>query len=335
MAVTNWQMSRFQKMARRAVLLLVGGYRRACECERTCYRVSVADASHTPPNRISLLALDVDGTLVTDANEVLPKTRAAVHRADREGLAVVLATGRRYRTTCRVMEQLGLELPAVCLGGALVKSALGETLHSEPFSSSQIERLLVLARRRGQALILQRDSAGRGGADFVVDSNPSWNAPTRYYSDFGGDSGAKDPAPERRGYDDILVVGTFGDRDELRRLEMDFSASGEFTTVLVESKRTPGWYLETILGHVDKWASIRRFAAATGIPEDAVCAVGDAANDLPMIRGAAFGVAMGNADPVVKQAADWITDSNEENGVASLVDRLLGCTRGGSGCWDC
>ncbi len=272
------------------------------------------------PNGISLLALDVDGTLVTDANEVLPETRAAVQRADREGLAVVLATGRRYRTTRRAMDQLGLELPVVCLGGALVKSASGETLHSEPFSSSQVERLLGLARRRGQALVLQRDSDGCGGPDFVIDAKPSWNPPTRYYAQAGDDSGAGNPAPA---FDDVLVLGTFGDMDELRELETDFAASGEFATVLVESKRTPGWYLETILGHVDKWASIRRFAESAGIDEGAICAVGDAANDLPMIRGAAYGVAMANADPVVKQAADWITDSNEENGVGALVDRLL------------
>ena len=271
--------------------------------------------------------MDVDGTLVTDANEVLPETRVAVQRAVREGLAIVLATGRRYRTTRRAMDQLGLRLPAVCLGGALVKSAAGETLHSEPFSWAQVERLLGLARRCGQALILQRDSGG-GGPDFVIDANPSWNPPTRYYADFGGDSGMPDSAPERTGFDDILVVGTFGEKDELRELERDFAASGEFATVLVESKRTPGYYLETILGHVDKWASIRRFAALAGIDEGGICAVGDAANDLPMIRGAAFGVAMGNADPVVKQAADWVTDNNEENGVAALVDRILGVHSG-------
>lgn len=287
----------------------------------------MVDPSHIPPNGIWLLALDVDGTLVTDANEVLPETRAAVHRADREGLAVVLATGRRYRTTRRAMDQLGLELPAVCLGGALVKSAAGETLHSEPFTAAQVKRLLDLARRRGQALILQRDADGRGGPDFVIDAKPSWNPPTRYYAEFGGDSGAAHPAPERTALDDVLVLGTFGEMDELRELETDFAAPGEFATVLVESKRTPGWYLETILGHVDKWASIRRFAALAGIDEGAICAVGDAANDLPMIRGAAFGVAMANADPVVKQAADWITDSNESNGVAALVDRLLESAR--------
>lgn len=274
--------------------------------------------------RISLLAIDVDGTLVTEDNRVLPETRAAVRRAHGEGLPLVLATGRRYRTTRQAMDQLSLNLPAVCLGGALTKSKAGHTIHSEPFTVGQVEQLLALARRRGQSLILQRDADGRGGPDFVVDADVEWNEPTRYYADVGGDSGRADSTPERSGHDDILVVGTFGDRDELRDLENDINDSGDYATVLVESKRTPGWYLETILGHVDKWFGIRRFAASAGLDVSAVCTVGDAANDLPMIRGAAFGVAMGNADPVVKEAADWVTDSNENNGVASLVDRLLG-----------
>ena len=274
--------------------------------------------------RISLLAIDVDGTLVTEDNRVLPETRAALHRAHSEGLPLVLATGRRYRTTRQAMDQLSLRLPAVCLGGALTKSTAGDTVHGEPFSVGQVVNLLALARRRGQSLILQRDADGCDGPDFVVDAGVQWNAPTRYYAEVGGDSGRPDATPERSGHDDILVVGAFGERDELRELEDDINEAGDYATVLVESKRTPGWYLETILGHVDKWFGLQRFAASAGIDATAICAVGDAANDLPMIRGAAFGVAMGNADPVVKQAADWTTGSNQGNGVADLVDRILG-----------
>lgn len=282
---------------------------------------------HTPM-RISLLAIDVDGTLVTEDNQVLPETRAALRRAHREGLPLVLATGRRYRTTRHAMEQLSLSLPAVCLGGALTKCRAGETLRSEPFSVGEVEHLLALARSHGQALILQRDADGRGGPDFVVDASVPWNEPTRYYADVGGDSGGQDNRPEDARPDDILVVGTFGERGDLRGLEEDIADAGDFATVLVESKRTPGWYLETIRGHVDKWSGIRRFAVESGIDPDAICAVGDAANDLPMIRGAAFGVAMGNADPVVKQAADWVTASNDDNGVATLVERLLAMREG-------
>ena len=78
---------------------------------------------------IRLLALDIDGTLAWRGDEVLPATRAALHRAEERGLHVVIATGRRYRTTCRVIDALGLDVPAVVLGGALVKSGARETVH--------------------------------------------------------------------------------------------------------------------------------------------------------------------------------------------------------------
>lgn len=274
------------------------------------------------PSGIALLAIDVDGTLVTEANQVLPETRQAVHRAHGGGLAVVLATGRRYRTTQRVMEQLGLPLPAVCLGGALTKSAVGETLHSEPFGASQIDRLIALARRRGLALILQRDS-DEHGPDFLVDGGVAWNKETEYYVSVGGEAGRTDPATESTGRDDILVAGAFGSQQELAGLERDFIDEGAFATVLVPSKRTPGWYLETILGHVSKWTGLQRLAARLGISETKVCAVGDAANDLPMIRRAGFGVAMGNASRDVKEAADWVTGSNDEGGLVALIELLV------------
>ncbi len=274
------------------------------------------------PSGIALLAIDVDGTLVTESNQVLPETREAVHRAFDGGLAIVLATGRRYRTTQGAMGQLGLSLPVVCLGGALTKTAAGETVHSEPFAAGQVDGLLRLARRRGVPLILQRDSDGRGGPDFVVDSSVAWNEETEYYVSVGGEAARPDPAPDRTSYDDILVVGAFGGQEELAGLERDFVAEGAFATVLVPSKRTPGWYLETILGHVSKWTGLKRLAALSGIAESAVCAVGDAANDLAMIRGAGFGVAMGNASPDVKEAADWVTGSNDEGGLVPLLKLL-------------
>lgn len=284
---------------------------------------SVIVPPQNAPSGIALLAIDVDGTLVTEANQVLPGTREAVRRAQGGGLEVVLATGRRYRTTQRVMEQLGLSLPAVCLGGALTKSAAGETLHSEPFAAKEVDALLRHARGRGLPLILQRDSDGRGGPDFVVDAGVPWNEETEYYVRVGGESGSTDRAPERTGYDDILVVGAFGSREELAGLERDFIGDGAFATVLVPSKRTPGWYLETILGHVSKWTGLQRLAAHSGVSESAVCAVGDAANDLPMIRSAGFGVAMGNASPEVKEAADWVTGSNDEGGLVPLIELLV------------
>ena len=83
---------------------------------------------------------------------------------------------------------------------------------------------------------------------------------------------------------------------------------------------TPGWYSKTTLRRVDKWQALSRYCSRRGMPPTAV---GDASNDLPMIRAAALGVAMANASQHVRNAADWIAPTNNDDGVAALIDRLL------------
>ena len=283
---------------------------------------SAAASAKPTPVDISLLAIDIDGTLVVKGDEVPAASRVAVRQAIDHGFTVMLATGRRYRTTRLVIDQLGVPLAAVCLGGALTKDENGTTLASAAFAASQIARLLELSRQCRLTLLLQRDSHEHCGPDFIVDAGSAWNINTRLYMEANGNVGHVDPAPEASNYEGILMLGCFAERAPLAELQRNIDALGEFATVLVESKKTPGWYLEVMLAHVNKWTALQRFAANIGVAESAICAVGDAANDLPMLRGAALGVAMGNAEAKVKAAADWVTGSNTENGLAALIDRL-------------
>ena len=267
--------------------------------------------------------MDIDGTLVDDDNRVSQANSEAMHRALAAGLHIVLATGRRYRTTRLVMDQMALPLPAICLGGALVKDANGTVLHHEPFPPLQVAELLALAHDQRLALLLHRDSHQHGGPDFVIDARKPWNQATRHYMAANGQVGQTDTEPEASPRKDVLMAGCFGEREPLEELQDRIERLNTVATVLVESKGTPGWYLETTLGHVNKWHTLTHYCAARSTPHNAVAAVGDALNDLPMIRGAALGVAMANANEQVRKAADWIAPSNNEDGVATLIDRLL------------
>lgn len=288
----------------------------------------------TPPKAvgaidIALLAIDIDGTLVTHGDSVTADTCAAVRRAAAAGLHVVLATGRRYRTTRVAIEALQLPLPAVCLGGALTKDGNGETLYDEPFQPAQLAVLLRLARSHRLPLLLQRDAHSNGGPDFVADGGTPWNVEMRTYMEANGDVGRVEATPENARHDDVLMIGCFAARPPLAGLQAAIAKhhGDAFATVLVESKKTPGWYLETTLKHVNKWYALHRLAADAGVAAEAVCAVGDSLNDLPMIRCAGFGVAMGNAEPAVQAAADWVTGTNLEDGLVPLIDRLLATRR--------
>jgi 5-amino-6-(5-phospho-D-ribitylamino)uracil phosphatase len=98
---------------------------------------------------------------------------------------------------------------------------------------------------------------------------------------------------------------------------------GRLSTHVLRSPRYTGYMCELSPAGVTKWSGVCRLADAWGIPTEAICAVGDDVNDIPMIRGAGLGVAMGNALPAVKAAADRVVSSHDEDGLVQVVEWLL------------
>lgn len=281
----------------------------------------------TPASEIRLLALDVDGTLAARGDEVTPRTREALARAQAAGIQVTIATGRRYRTTLRVVDALGLRVDTVCLGGALVKDGEGATLHREHFEEQDFAALHQLARDHGQAIVCHRDSATAGGADFLVDADVAWNEATQRYWEQNDGWGGRSEGFGLESCPDALVIGFFGREGELRGLQeaVERRHPDDFGPSLVPSKQGGSWfYLEMTPRKVSKWTGLRALAERTGVPLEAICAVGDQVNDLPMLREAGMAVAMGNAVDSVKEQAHWVTGHCDQDGIVEVVNRILG-----------
>jgi hydroxymethylpyrimidine pyrophosphatase-like HAD family hydrolase len=119
-----------------------------------------------------------------------------------------------------------------------------------------------------------------------------------------------------------FAMGTHDAMLELqRRLRARLPA--QLVTHVLRSPRYRGFMCELAPAGVTKWSGIRRLAADWAIPDEAICAVGDDVNDIPMIRSAGLGVAMGNALPAVKAAARRIAPTHDDDGLAEVVDWLL------------
>jgi Cof subfamily protein (haloacid dehalogenase superfamily) len=278
--------------------------------------------------RIRLLALDVDGTLVTSENQISEATRAALRRVREAGVEVAIATGRRYRNAQGAIRALGFAVPSVCLGGALVKGTDGRTLHAQPFEPSEFGAVASLFRERGHTVVAQRDSDRDGGADFLLDESVSWNFPTRDYHDRNAEFAEPVERLPEQARDDVLVVGTFGALAELERLEHALyrQHQGAFTAHVMPGFFNQGYYCEVVPSRVSKWSGLRRLADLMGISRAEICAVGDERNDVSMVAEAGLGVAMGNACEALKQAADWVTGCHDEDGLVAVVERILGET---------
>lgn len=274
---------------------------------------------------IRLLALDVDGTLAARGHEVTSATRGALERARDAGLEIVLATGRRYRSTRRVIEALGFPVAAVCLGGSLVKDVAGETLDAHAFEPEAFRSVAGFLRERGHVVVGQLDGSLSAGSDFVIDGSLVWDRWVSLYHqrNAGFAEWRSSLADEPRG--DVLVIGTFGEREELLSLrhEVERALPDRLFVNVVPAFEEGGWYCEIVPAQISKWTGLAGLARKLGIPLHAICAVGDQRNDLPMIREAGLGVAMGNATPEVKAAADFVTGRHDEDGLVAVVERLL------------
>ncbi len=275
--------------------------------------------------RYRLLAVDIDGTLVNSRDELTPATRAALARAAGAGIQVVLATGRRYSRTLHLVEPLAIDVPLVTASGALVKHPWDHrTLYRAQFDRQVLCRTLHIMAGQGFDPVLSGDTYSEG-FDFYHARDqvacPHLGEYLRLNEGCGrirADLVTDPPDAIFAGF----AMGTQGQMLELESI-LHRELAGKLTTHVLRSPRYTGYLCEIAPSGVTKWSAIRRLAAEWGIAQGSICAVGDDVNDLLMIRAAGLGVAMGNALPEVKAAADRIAPSQDDDGLVQVVDWLL------------
>jgi Cof subfamily protein (haloacid dehalogenase superfamily) len=279
----------------------------------------------TKSNRYRMLAVDIDGTLVNKDDELTPGVCAALRRAAAAGIRLVLATGRRYSRALPLVEPLGIEAPIVSASGALIKDALDHrTLHQAVFQPGDLVQALDVTARRGFDAILYADTYAEG-FDFycprLVVEEPS----LAEYLELNPGSGRETPDLMRNPPPGIFAGFAMGTRSQMIELHEALQAAlpDRLYTHVIRSPRYRGFMCEIAPAGATKWSGIRRIADDWDIPNDQICAVGDDVNDLPMIIDAGFGVAMGNAVDELKQAADRIAPTNDEDGLAEVVRWIL------------
>ncbi len=275
--------------------------------------------------RYRLLAIDIDGTLVNSRDELTPATRDALARAAEAGIHVVLATGRRYSRTLHLVEPLKIDVPLVTASGALVKDPIDHrTLYRAEFDRQVLCETLAVVDRCGYDPVLCADTYPQG-FDFYHARAEVESPELREYLKLNPDCGRIWPDLVANPPPGVFSGFTIGGKAEMRELENELQRRlpGRLYTHVLRSPRYVGFMCEISPAGVTKWSGIRRLAADWGIDESSICAVGDDVNDIPMIRAAGLGVAMGNALPPVKAAADRIAPGHDEDGLVEVVRWLL------------
>ena len=272
-----------------------------------------------------LLAIDIDGTLMNSHNELTPATRAALARASEAGIQVVLATGRRYSHALPLVEPLGIDVPLVTASGALVKDPIDHrTLFQARFEPQVLLDAAAIVDRCGYDPVLCADTFAEG-FDFYHASLEARTPELAQYLALNRGRGRLWPALLEEPPPGVFGGFVIGTREQMLQLEaaLQRELPGKLNTHVLRPPRYAGFFTELAPAGVTKWSAVQRLATQWGIAEAEICAVGDDVNDIPMLRAAGLGVAMGNALPAVKAAADRIAPSHDEDGLAEVVAWLL------------
>lgn len=275
-------------------------------------------------NAPRLIISDIDGTFITSAGRVTPRLRDVVSRAVRAGTKFGLATGRPHRWLLPVLEQLPFSPVCVAANGAVVYDpARDEVLHSYELETAQMHDVVSVVREvLGPDVGYGVERVGQSALDpeeecFLI--TPSYNRDA-WDSRFGVvhvEELIEQPAakllvrcPQMRSQEMFDLIAP----------EID-PAAAHVTFSMDEG------LLEFSCPGVNKATGVSYLAAHYGFSAEQVVAFGDMPNDTEMLAWAGLGVAMGNANEAVKDAADVVTATNDEDGVAQVLERWYGPTR--------
>lgn len=261
---------------------------------------------------IRLAAFDLDGTLMGADQQIRPRVRQAIARARNQGVIVTLATGRMFSATLPFARELKVTAPLICYQGGWIQAPDAEVMHRIPLPKDLARAAIDLGTAKEWHTVLYAD-----GHLFVQ----TLQHPLAFYDALLGAGVSVGESWEAilaaHTADKVLFVA---EPEQIPAMARVLNARFAGLADIVQSH---AMFVEVVPKGVDKGAALAWLAGHFGIPQASVLAAGDQENDLAMVKWAGVGVAMGNAVPAVKDAADWIAPPVTEDGAVAILERFI------------
>lgn len=278
-----------------------------------------------PSLPIRLLAIDIDGTLLTSEFVIHPRDLGALQAAHGRGVEIILCTGRRHTFAVPIAEQLGFDVWVCSSNGAVTRSASGESFHRDLLPADVARDVCAhMAEFRG-ATVLTFDKPSKGSivverTDEMPAAVSKWMEKNAPYIE------VVKPIEEALSADPVqaMVCGTVERMKRAQAVLDEFTATEQVTILKTEYLHRDFSLLDILNRDCSKGHAVERWAKHRGIPREQVMAIGDNFNDVEMLEFAGVPVIMGNACAELKQNGWMVTGSNNECGVAGALEQVLG-----------
>ena len=281
------------------------------------------------PDTIKIVGLDLDGTLLTDKKELLPYTKQVIGEALQAGVEVLVATGRPWMGVPEELRTFpGMDYALTSNGARIIETKTGKVLEEHLLSKEAAKRALEISRKYDTLQEVYFDGQGYAQRNKMEQVRKYHKDPNmwEYFLKTRIPVENLDELLDAREEELDKVQILFADMEERKKAWKELEQESLFE--LVGSLR---YNIELNAVGVNKGTGLVNLGKMLGIRREEIMACGDGDNDTIMLKEVGFGVAMENAEEQVKAAADYITESNNEEGVAKAIERFV-LKKGGKTC---
>lgn len=270
-----------------------------------------------------MICIDMDGTLLNRKHKISEKSKTAIRKAHNMGVHVVVCTGRLYADAEAYSDLIGVKSPIIASNGAVIRGVnRKDIIYKSIFDEELCTKILnIFFRYNLKPIINTPEKSYCGNFKFklfiefiklIGGVNKSFK--TEYVS-----SQRKWPNILKEEKNNIVKCEVINmDINKLIKIRKELEANKEIEIVSSTSHN-----IEVTKKGISKGKAIEILADHYNIKREEIIAIGDSENDLSMIEFAGTGIAMGNAIELVKQKADYVTETNDNDGVAEAINKFV------------
>lgn len=262
--------------------------------------------------KIQAIALDMDGTILKSDHHPSETTKKFLSELEEKGIKIIIATGRSYEAAEHIVKELELKNEfVICYNGAqIINTKENKSVYEKFLKGEAVKSLINIAENRNVHINLYQD-----GIWYVDDEN---SKETKFYSEKCGIIPTIRPHDSFENYAMPKVI-FIGEHEKLLEIREEVV---EKLGHCVNTSFSSRIFLEVMDKNVNKGETLKWLLNNLGIDKNKCAAFGDAENDLEMLLSVKYGVAMGNANQELKDKVNYVTLTNDEDGVVDFLQNL-------------